>query len=312
MPLKVLIAGQEGMVGQALYKLLKKNKIKIIDCKRRDLDFTCQISVEKWFKKNKPNIVINAAGRVGGILDNFNFQSDYLYINTMIGMNIVNSSYKYNVKKLINIGSSCIYPKKTSQPIKEDSLLSSSLEKTNEGYALAKIITLKYCQFLKQKNKKNFVSIQPANLYGLGDNFDLNSSHVLPALVKKFTLAKIQNKKTVEVWGSGLVKREFLNVEDLAEAINLLVKKDIKYDYINVGGGEVISIKKLAEMIKEIINYKGKIIYNTRYPDGVKIRKIDSSIIKKLGWSPKIKLKNGIKKYCDYYISKIMPKENLF
>ena len=311
MALKVLIAGQEGMVGQAVLNILKKNKIKIINCRRKDLDFTSQLAVEKWFSKNRPDVVINAAGRVGGILDNSNFQSDYLYTNTMIGMNIVNISFKYNVKKLINIGSSCIYPKSAKQPIKEESLLSSALEKTNEGYALAKIITLKYCQYLKRRNKKNFISIQPANLYGVGDNFNLKSSHVLPALVKKFILAKVNRLKAVEVWGSGLVKREFLNVEDLAEAIYLLVKNDIEYDYINVGGGEVVSIKKLAEMIKKIVNYNGKIIYNKKYPDGVRIRKIDSSIIKKLGWRPKIKLKNGIINYCDYYLKKIMPKENL-
>ena len=229
----------------------------------------------------------------------------------MIGMNIVNSSFKYNVKKLINLGSSCIYPKEVKQPISENSLLSSSLEKTNEGYALSKIVTLKYCQYLKQKYKKNFISIQPANLYGVGDNFDLKSSHVLPALVKKFILAKLKNKKTVEVWGTGKVRREFLNVEDLAEAIYFLIKKKISHDYINIGGGEDFSIQQLAEMIKKIVNFKGKIIFNSKYPDGVKTRKVNSSIIKKLGWRPKIKLKNGLIEYCDYYLKKIMPIDQL-
>ena len=308
---RVLIAGQEGMVGNATYTFFKKKKIRIINCKRKDLDFTSQIQVDKWFKKYKPDIVINAAGRVGGIWDNFNFQSDYLYINTMIGMNIVNASFKYNVKKLINLGSSCIYPKDVKQPISENSLLSSSLEKTNEGYALSKIVTLKYCQYLKQKYKKNFISIQPANLYGVGDNFDLKSSHVLPALVKKFVIAKLNNKKTVEVWGTGKARREFLNVEDLAEAIYFLIKKKTNYHYINIGGGEDFSIQQLANMIKETLNYQGKIIFNKKYPDGVKVRKVNSSIIKKLGWHPKIKLKKGLIKYCDYYLKKIMPKEKL-
>ena len=308
---KVLIAGQEGMVGSAVYSLLKKKKFRIINCKRKDLDFTSQKKVDNWFNKYKPDIVINAAGRVGGIWDNYNFQSDYLYINTMIGMNIVNSSFKYNVKKLINLGSSCIYPREVKQPISENSLLSSNLEKTNEGYALSKIVTLKYCQYLKQKYKKNFISLQPANLYGVGDNFDLKSSHVLPALVKKFILAKLKNKKTVEVWGTGKARREFLNVEDLAEAIYFIVKKKIKYDYINIGGGEDFSIMQLAKMIKKTLNYKGKIIFNRKYPDGVKVRKVDSSIMKKLGWQPKIRLKNGLVKYCDYYLKKIMPKEQL-
>ena len=310
MSYKVLIAGQEGMVGRAVYKLFKKKKFKIIDCRRKDLDFTSQKLVDKWFKKKRPDIVINAAGRVGGILDNSINQSDYLYINTMIGMNIVNSSFKYNVKRLINLGSSCIYPKKVKQPIKENSLLSSSLEKTNEGYALSKIVTLKYCQYLRQKYNKNFISLQPANLYGVGDNFDLKSSHVLPALVKKFISAKINNKKTVEVWGTGKARREFLNVEDLAEAIYFLTKKKVDHDFINIGGGEDFSIKHLAQMIKKTVNFKGKIRFNKKYPDGVKIRKINSSIIRKLGWRPKIKLKKGLVSYCNYYSKIIMPNEN--
>ncbi len=309
---KILIAGQEGMVGSAVYNLFKKKKkLRIINCKRKDLDFTSQKQVDNWFSKYKPDIVVNAAGRVGGIWDNYNFQSDYLYINTMIGMNIVNSSFKHDVKKLINLGSSCIYPREVKQPISENSLLSSSLEKTNEGYALSKIVTLKYCQYLKQKYKKNYISIQPANLYGVGDNFDLKSSHVLPALVKKFTLAKLKNKKTVEVWGTGKARREFLNVEDLADAIYFLIKKKTKYDYINVGGGEDFSIMQLAEMIKKTLNYRGKIVYNRNYPDGVKVRKVNSSTMKKLGWQPKIRLKDGLENYCDYYLKKIMPKEKL-
>ncbi len=306
---KVLIAGQEGMVGSSLYRLLKKKKFNIIECKRKDLDFTNQLLVEKWFKKNKPNIVINAAGKVGGILDNKNFQPDYIYINSMIGLNIINSSFKHNVKKLINLGSACIYPKKAEQPIKENSLLSSFLEETNEGYALAKILSLKYSQHLKKKNKKEFISLMPANLYGEGDNFNLNSSHVLPALTKKFILAKINNYPNVQVWGSGKVKREFLNVEDLSNAIYFLLKNKIKYDYINIGGGEHYSIKKIAQMLKKITDYKGKIIFNKSYPDGVKRRQLDSSIMNRLGWKPKIKLENGLRKYCQYYIKKIYPYE---
>ena len=227
----------------------------------------------------------------------------------MIGLNIVNSSLKNNVKKLINLGSACIYPKDVKQPINENSLLSSSLEKTNEGYALSKIVSLKYCQYIKKKYEKNFISVQPANLYGEGDNFDLTSSHVLPALVKKFYLAKNANKKFVEVWGSGKVRREFLNVEDLAEAIFFLLKKKITHDYINVGGGEDISIKKLAYMIKDNINYNGKIYFNQKYPDGVKKRMVNSLKIRKMGWKPKIKLKNGLKKFCKYYSEKIFPLE---
>ena len=307
---KILIAGQDGMVGRSIYKLIKNKKIfKIIECNRENLDFTNQKEVDKWFKKNKPEIVINAAGRVGGILDNSTYQSDYLYINTLIGLNIINSSLNYNVKKLINLGSACIYPKNVKQPIKESSLLSSQLEKSNEGYAIAKIVCLKYCQYLKQKYKKNFISIQPANLYGEGDNFNLKSSHVLPALVKKFTIAKIKKLKSVEIWGSGKAKREFLNVDDLANAILFLLKNKIKEDYINIGSGEQFSIKELADMIKKITKYDGKIFFNKKYPDGVKRRQIDSSSIKKLGWKANFTMKKGLTKYCEYYIKEVMPLE---
>ena len=299
------------MVGRSIYKAIKKkNLFKIVECNRKNLDFTNQKAVDTWFKKNKPEIVINAAGRVGGILDNYTYQPDYLYINTMIGLNLINSSLKYNVKKLINLGSACIYPKNVKQPIKENALLSSQLEKSNEGYAIAKIVCLKYCQYLKQKLKKDFISIQPANLYGKGDNFDLKSSHVLPALVKKFTIAKNKKLNSVEIWGSGIAKREFLNVDDLSNAILFLLKNKIKEDYINIGSGEQFSIKKLALMIKKITGYKGKIFFNKKYPDGVKRRQIDSKLIRKLGWKAKITIKKGLIEYCKYYKKEVMPLEN--
>ena len=288
---------------------MKKKNFDILDCKRKDLDFTKQTLVEKWFKKNRPDIVINAAGKVGGILDNKSYQPEYIYINSMIGLNITHACVKFNVSKLINLGSACIYPKQTQQPIKEKSLLSSALEKTNEGYALAKILTLKYSQHLKIKNKKQFISLMPANLYGDGDNFDLKSSHVLPALVKKFILAKKKNYPKVEVWGSGYVKREFLNVNDLTSAIYFIIKKKIKYDFINIGGGEHYSIKKIAIMIKKIVGYNGNIVFNKNYPDGVKRRQLDSRIIRNLGWKPKIKLKDGLIDYCNYYLNKVYPNE---
>jgi len=308
---KIFISGQEGMVGATIYKAVKKSKLfNIISCNRKDLDLTNQKLVEKWFKKNKPEIVINAAGKVGGILDNSTYQSDYLYTNTMIGLNLINSSLKYEVKQFINLGSACIYPKNVSQPIKEDSLLSSQLEKSNEGYAIAKITCLKYCQYLKEKYNKNYISVQPANLYGVGDNFDLKSSHVLPALVKKFTLAKEKELKSVEIWGSGNQKREFLNVIDLASAILFLLNKKIKYDYLNIGSGEQISIKELAMTIKKITGFKGKVFFNKNYPDGVKRRIVDTKLINKLGWKAKIKLKNGLNEYYSYYIKRVMPEEN--
>jgi GDP-L-fucose synthase len=299
---KIYIAGQEGMVGQAIYKLLKEKKYKIIECKRKQLDLVDQKKVKTWFKKNKPTIVINAAGKVGGILDNSLYPNEYLYINTMIGLNLVKSSLDYNVRQFINLGSACIYPKVTKQPIKEQFLLSSKLEESNEGYAIAKIAVLKYCEYLQKKLRKNFFSLQPANLYGEGDNFNLKSSHVMPALIRKFHEAKIHNRKSVEVWGSGLIKREFLNVKDLAEAVLFLINKKIPYGHINVGGSEHITIKKLSFLIKEIVQFKGKIIFNKKYPDGVKERRLNVKLINKLGWKYKIKLKEGLKNYYKYFV----------
>jgi GDP-L-fucose synthase len=295
---KVYIAGQEGMVGQAIYKLLKEEKYNIINCKRSQLDLTDQKKVQIWFKKKKPTIVINAAGKVGGILDNSLNKHEYIYTNTTIGLNLLKISLDNNVKKFINLGSACIYPKRTKQPIKEKYLLSSELEKSNEGYAIAKIAVLKYCEYIKQFYKRDYISLQPANLYGKGDNFNLKSSHVIPALIKKFHLAKINNKKIVEVWGSGLVRREFLHVDDLAKAILFCLNRKINHSYLNVGSGEQITIKKLAKIIQYITNFKGKIFFNKKYPDGVKERKLDTSLLKKNGWKAKIKLRLGLK---DYY-----------
>ena len=290
------------MVGSSIMKLLKKTKFNILQCKRKDLDLTNQNQVEKWFKKNKPDIVINAAGRVGGILDNSKFIDEYLYTNTMIGFNLLNCANKYGVKRFINLGSACIYPREARQPIKEEYLLSSKLEKTNEGYALAKISTLKYCEYINKKYNKNFISLQPANLYGEGDNFDLKSSHVIPALIRKFHTAKINSKKIVEVWGSGNVKREFLNVDDLASSVIFLLNRKTNFSYINVGSRDYLSIKNLSRMIKNITNYKGKIFFNTKYPDGVRERKLDTSILDNMGWKSKIKLQNGLEKYYEYFI----------
>jgi len=224
---KIFIAGQEGMVGKAIYKLLKKKKFFIIECNRKNLDLCNQDQVKKWFKKNKPEIVINAAGKVGGILDNSIYKHEYIYKNTTIGFNLLKSSLDNNIKKFINLGSACIYPKKNKQPIKESFLLSSKLEDSNEGYAIAKIAVLKYCEYIKNYFKKDFISLQPANLYGDGDNFNLRSSHVIPALVKKFHEAKTNKKKKVGVGGSGAAKKKFFHGDNLAKADLFCKKKKI-------------------------------------------------------------------------------------
>ena len=297
---KIYIAGQDGMVGSAVYKLLKKEH-QIIECSRKSLDLTSQSEVSKWFKRHKPQVVINAAGKVGGILDNSKYKNEYLYTNNIIGLNLIHSSLKNNVKKFINLGSACIYPRNVKNPIKEEYLLSSELEKTNEAYALAKIVVLKYCEYIMKRYNKEYFSLQPTNLYGENDNFNLNTSHVIPALVKKFYNAKCNKKKKVEIWGSGKVTREFLNVLDLAEAIKICVNKKIKDSIINVGSGEEISIKNLANLIKKISGFSGSLYFNKNYPDGVKKRKLDSSKINKLGWKPKVLLNDGLKKYYNYY-----------
>ena len=298
---QIFIAGQEGMVGSALLNLLKKNNLKIINCKRKDLDLTNQDKVEKWFRKNRPDIVINAAGKVGGILDNSLNPADYIYENTIISFNIINSSLRNGVKKFINLGSVSSYPRKSRIPIKEDYLLSSSLEPTNEAYAIAKIASIKYCHYIKETYKKEFISLQPANLYGIGDKFDLSKSHVIPALLKKFHIAKIKNKKKVEIWGSGKSEREFLNVEDLTRAILFCMKNKINHSILNVGSSDCISIRRLASLIKKITNFKGTMFFNKKYPDGVLRRKLDTALINKLGWKPEIKLEQGLKEYYEYY-----------
>ena len=302
MKTKVFIAGQEGMVGSAIYSLLKKKKYNLINCKRSKLDLTSQRSVESFFKKYRPNIVINAAGRVGGILDNSKFQSDYLYINSMIGLNLINCSFKYKVKKMINLGSACIYPKYSKTTIKEKDLLTSELEPSNEGYALAKILTLKYGSYLNKKFSKDFISLQPANLYGEKDNFDLHSSHVIPALIRKFHEAKIKNKKKVIVWGDGTPKREFLHVKDLADAIYFCLKKKINHTYLNVAGIDCVTINQLSKIIKKITKFEGKVVFDKSYPNGVKKRKLDSAILTKLGWKAKINLKKGLQDYYKHFI----------
>jgi GDP-L-fucose synthase len=220
----------------------------------------------------------------------------------MIGFNLINASLINKVSQFINFGSACIYPRITKQPIKENYLLSSYPETLNEGYSIAKISTLKLCQFIKNYYKKNYVSLQPSNLYGDGDNFNLKSSHVMPALIRKFHEAKINNRKQVEVWGSGKAMREFLHADDLAEATFFCLNRNLSLAYYNVGGPDYITIKKLANIISAVVNYKGKIFFNINYPDGVKKRKLDSYKFQSLGWKPKIKLISGLENYYKNFV----------
>ena len=293
--LKIFITGHKGMVGSACVRLLLNRGYKnLIYRTFYELDLRNQAKVNQFFELNKPDIVINAAAKVGGILANDTYPFDFLMYNMQIQNNLINSSLQNDVSKFIFLGSSCIYPKFAQQPIKEEYLLKSSLEPTNEWYAIAKISGLKLCQAIKRQFGKNFISLMPTNLYGPNDNFDLTSSHVLPALLRKFHEAKLNKKDSVKLWGSGTPLREFLHVDDLAESILFTMENDLNEDFYNVGSGEEITINGLAKLIKNITSFNGKIEWDKEKPDGTPRKLIDSTKILSEGWLPKIKLVDGI------------------
>lgn len=302
---KIYIAGHNGLVGRALHNLLLKSGYKKILYKdRKELDLTNPKKVNNFFKRNNPEFLIICAAKVGGILENKNYPMEFLLDNLSIQKNLLLAAKKYNIKRTIFLGSSCIYPKKVKIPIKENYLMTGKLEKTNESYALAKIVGMKLCEIMYHKFKKDVICLMPTNLYGADDNFDIPSSHVIPGLISKFILAK-RKKSDVKIWGSGKPIREFLHVNDLANAIVVLLKTNSaklkkinknELPVINIGSGESISIKNLALLIKNISKFKGKIIFDRSYPDGTINKNLDSSKIKKLKWQPKIKLSKGLKR----------------
>ena len=299
---KIFVTGHKGLVGSSIVRILNKNnKYRILTREREKLDLLNQNEVKKFFRDNKPDIVIHAAGKVGGILHNSTYPAEFIFQNSQMALNIINCSYSYKIKKLINLGSACIYPKFAKQPIKESYLLDGKLESSNEAYAIAKILSLKMTEYYKKQYKSNFISLQPTNLYGTNDNFNIKSGHVIPALINKFHEAKIKNSKSVEVWGSGKAKREFLFVDDLARSIEFLINKKIKHNIINVGSGEEITIKNLSKLIASIVGFKGKINFNKKYPDGTPRKIVDTTILKKMGWKYQTKLKEGISKVYQSY-----------
>lgn len=292
---KIYVAGHNGLVGSAICRQLESHGYKnIIKRSHLELDLTRQVDVENFFKQEKPEYVFLAAAKVGGIKANDTYPADFIMDNIKIEFNIIDSAFKNEVKKLLFLGSTCIYPKNCPQPIKEEYLLTSELEKTNEAYALAKIAGLKACSYYKKQYEANFISAMPCNLYGIGDNFDLENSHVLPALIRKFHEAKIKNLDTVEVWGTGKPLREFLFSDDLGEACIFLMNNYNGNEHINVGFGTDLSIKELAEIIKEIVGFKGQIVFDVSKPDGTFKKLTDITKIKNLGWLPKTNLKDGI------------------
>jgi GDP-L-fucose synthase len=292
---KIYVAGHRGMVGSAIVRHLKNQGFENLVLKTSsELDLKNQQAVVDFFSSEKPEYVFLAAARVGGINANNIYRADFLYENLAIEMNVIHSAYQNKVKKLLFLGSSCIYPKLAQQPLKEEYLLSGYLESTNEPYAIAKIAGIKLCESYRRQYGCNFISAMPTNLYGPNDNYDLENSHVLPALIRKFHEAKINQQGEVEVWGSGKPLREFLHVDDLAEACFFLMQKYDEEGIVNVGFGDDISIKELAETVSEITGFQGKIIFNASRPDGTPRKLMDSSRIHKLGWKAEINLKDGI------------------
>jgi GDP-L-fucose synthase len=292
---KIYVAGHRGMVGSAIVRKLKNEGYNnILTASSKDLDLTSQESTNQWFEANKPEYVFIAAAKVGGIQANNIFRADFLYQNLMIECNTIHAAYANQVKKLLFLGSTCIYPKMAPQPLKEEYLLSGFLEETNEPYAIAKIAGIKLCESYKRQYDCNFISAMPTNMYGPNDNYDLNNSHVLPALIRKFHEAKINNSPEVVMWGTGSPYREFLHADDLADALYFLMQNYDGEEFVNCGSGVEITIKDLALLVKDVVGYEGNIVHDTTKPDGTPRKLTDVSKIHNLGWKHKINLREGI------------------
>jgi GDP-L-fucose synthase len=291
---RIFVAGHRGMVGGALVRRLAHEDSVLLTASRHELDLIDQSSVSRWMKENSPDVIFLAAAKVGGILANATYPAEFLYENLMIESNVIHAAHSAGVKKLVFLGSTCIYPKLAAQPIKEESLLTGSLEPSNEWYAIAKIAGIKLCQAYRQQYGDDFISAQPTNLYGPGDNYDLNNSHVLPALLRKAHTAKQQNAKELVVWGTGTPLREFLHVDDLADAVVHLAKNYSGSDPINVGSGAEVSIRELAEQICNTVGFEGELQFDTTKPDGTPRKLTDTARLQALGWNRARSLEVGL------------------
>lgn len=299
---KIYIAGHRGLAGSAIFRLLqKKGYTNLVYCNSQELDLRDQKAVADFFEKEKPDYVFLSAAKVGGIYANKEFPASFIYDNLCIQNNVIHQSYVNGVKKLLFLGSSCIYPKLSPQPIKEAYLLSGYLESTNDAYAIAKIAGIKMCQSYHKQYGSNFISAMPTNLYGPGDNYDLKNSHVLPALIRKFHEAKLNDAPTVTVWGTGNPRREFLHSDDLAAACLFLMTHYNEPEIVNIGVGKDISIGEMAKMIQQIVGYKGEIIFDTSMPDGTFQKVLDVSKINTLGWQAQIGFEEGVRKTYEIY-----------
>ena len=304
--LKIYIAGHRGMVGSAVWRALeKKGYTNLIGKTSKELDLRNQQAVSDFYEKEQPEVVIDAAAKVGGILANNDYPYQFLMENMQIQNNLIDGAFKLGIEKFIFLGSSCIYPKLAPQPLKEEYLLTDSLEPTNEWYAIAKITGVKACQAIRKQFHKDYVSLMPTNLYGTHDNFDLKSSHVLPAMLRKFHEAKNNNNSDVMLWGSGSPMREFLYVDDMAEAVVYALENKLPEYLYNVGSGKDITIRDLAETIQKVVDHKGKILWDASKPDGTPRKLMDVSKMKKVGWSYSTELEQGIEKTYSWFLENV-------
>jgi GDP-L-fucose synthase len=303
MPDKIFVAGHNGMVGQAVCRRLKKENITFLTATRVELDLINQVAVNEWFEKHKPDKIYLCAARVGGIQANLFYPADFIYQNLMIAANIIHAAYVHGVKKLLFLGSSCIYPRDCDQPMREELLFSGAFEPTNEAYAIAKMSGVKMCQFYRMQYGCDFISAIPCNLYGHGDNFHPENAHVPAALLSRFHKAKINDDKSVVIWGTGAPQREFMHVDDAADGLVFLMNHYSDDFPINLGTGDGISIQNFASLLSNIIGFKGSIKNDLSKPDGMPIKIMDVSKIKSIGWQAKISLEDGLKNYYHWYIS---------
>lgn len=299
---KIYVAGHKGLVGSAIMRSLENGGYHNITVRtHKEMDLRDQSQVNHFFETEKPEYVFLAAAKVGGILANNTYPADFIYDNLMISANVIHAAYTHNVKKLLFLGSSCIYPKMAPQPIKEEYLLTGALEPTNEGYALAKISGMQMCKFYRRQYGCDFISAMPTNLYGINDNFDLTSSHVLPAMIRKFHEAKVHGNPEVVLWGTGKVLREFLYVDDLADALLHLMNHYSAESHVNIGTGEDLSIHDLALLVKDVVGFEGKIVYDSSKPDGTPRKLLDVSLLHSTGWHHQTSLREGVEKVYQWF-----------
>ena len=299
---RIYVAGHRGLVGSAIYRLLKKRGFEnLIIRTHSELELMDAVAVQNFFEETKPEFVFLAAAKVGGIHANSTYPADFMRENLLVQTNVIHESWRNGVEKLMFLGSSCIYPKLSPQPIREESLLTGELEPTNEAYALAKIAGIKTCQSYNQQYGTNYISAMPTNLYGINDNFHPENSHVLPALIQRFHEAKLADSESISIWGTGNPRREFLHSDDLADAVLFLMENYNDSEIVNVGCGEDQTIRVLAETISEVVGYSGSLVFDSSRPDGTPQKMLDISKIRVLGWRPEITLKNGLKQVYQWY-----------